>query len=111
MWHIVYPVKAQIMIKRIVIMEVQPGHEAAFFDTFELVKKEIRAQDGCLGLEVLQGRHHDHVTLCTISLWSDEGALENYRSSQLFRKTWSTVKPLFAKKAQAWTLTPIESIA
>ena len=98
------------MIKRIVIMEVQPGREAVFFETFEQVKKEIRAQPGCQGLEVLQGRRHDHVTLCTISLWSNESALENYRSSELFKKTWSTVKPLFAHKAQAWTLTPIESI-
>jgi|WetSurMetagenome_2_1015567.scaffolds.fasta_scaffold385068_1 (4S)-4-hydroxy-5-phosphonooxypentane-2,3-dione isomerase len=99
------------MIKRIVIMEVQPGREAAFLDTFEQVKKEIRAQSGCLGLEVLQGRRHDHVTLCTISQWIDESALEDYRSSDLFKKTWSTVRPLFANKAQAWTLTPIESVA
>lgn len=92
-------------------MEVQPGLEAAFFNTFEQVKKEIRAQPGCLGLEVLQGQHHHHVTLCTVSLWIDESALENYRSSQLFKNTWSSVKPLFANKAQAWTLTPIESIS
>ncbi len=98
------------MIKRIVIMEVQPGRETAFFDTFEKVKKEIRAQPGCQGLEVLQGLHHDHVTLCTISLWRNESDLENYRSSLLFKHTWSTVKPLFATKAKAWTLNPIESI-
>ena len=98
------------MIKRIVIMEVRPGSEALFFETFEVVKKEIRSQEGCLGLEVLQGRRHDHVTLSTISVWVNEEALENYRSSALFKKTWSTVKPLFATKAQAWTLTPIETI-
>ena len=33
------------MIKRIVIMEVRPGSEALFFDTFEIVKKEIRTAD------------------------------------------------------------------
>jgi len=99
------------MIKRIVIMEVQPGREIPFFEAFERVKSEIRAQPGCLGLEVLQGRRHDHVTLSTISLWVDENALEHYRSSELFKNTWSTVKPLFAHKAQAWTLTPIESVS
>jgi heme-degrading monooxygenase HmoA len=99
------------MIKRIVIMEVRPGQEAPFFEAFEQVKNEIRAQAGCLALEVLQGRRHDHITLCTISLWEDEKSLEHYRSSDLFKSTWSTVKPLFAVKAQAWTLTPIESLA
>jgi len=99
------------MIKRIVIMEVRPGQEATFFEAFELVKNEIRLQAGCLALEVLQGRRHDHITLCTISLWEDERSLELYRSSELFKTTWSTVKPLFAVKAQAWTLTPIETLA
>jgi quinol monooxygenase YgiN len=98
------------MIKRIVIMEVRPGQEDTFFNTFEEVKKQIRSQPGCLSLEVLQGHHHDHVTLCTISLWKDVPALEDYRRSTLFKQTWATVKPLFAGKAQAWTLTPIETL-
>jgi len=92
-------------------MEVQPGKEAAFFETFEQVKSAIRSQEGCLSLEVLQGKRHGHVTLCTISLWMNEESLEQYRASELFKNTWSAVKPLFAHKAQAWTLTPIESIS
>ena len=92
-------------------MEVQPGLEATFFKTFEQVKSAIRAQEGCLSLEVLQGRRHSHITLCTISLWINEEALEQYRHSALFKSTWSAVKPLFANKAQAWTLNPIESIS
>ncbi|HJW29111.1 MAG TPA: antibiotic biosynthesis monooxygenase family protein [Saprospiraceae bacterium] len=99
------------MIKRIVIMEILPGQEALFLDIFEEVKQQIRAQPGCLSLEVLDGRHHDHVTLCTISSWANEEALEAYRSSSLFNSTWSRVKPLFAHKARAWTLHPIESIS
>ena len=91
-------------------MEILPGQEAVFLDIFEEVKKEIRSQPGCTSLEVLQGKHHDHVTLCTISTWTQEEDLEHYRSSPLFKDTWSRVKPLFAHKAKAWTLTPIESV-
>jgi quinol monooxygenase YgiN len=98
------------MIKRIVVMEIQTGQEAVFLNIFEQVKREIRAQPGCLSLEVLEGTHHEHVTLCTISTWINESALEQYRSSPLFKSTWSQVRPLFAGKAKAWTLTPIETI-
>lgn len=98
------------MIKRIVVMEILPGQEDIFLNIFEEVKQEIRNQPGCTSLEVLQGHHHEHVTLCTISTWTHDGALEDYRSSPLFKSTWSRVKPLFAHKARAWTLTPIETV-
>lgn len=98
------------MIKRIVVMEITPGEESGFLQIFETVKREIRIQEGCLSLEVLQGSHHEHTTLCTISTWKNEDALALYRSSALFKSTWSKVKPLFANKAKAWTLLPIETV-
>lgn len=98
------------MIKRIVKMDVPAASEALFLDIFEDVKKEIRAQPGCLGLEVLRSEGERHMSIWTISVWESPDDLERYRSSSLFQSTWSRVKPLFIQKAQAWTLTPIETI-
>ena len=99
------------MIKRIVMMELLPGREASFLDIFEDAKKEIRAMSGCEGLEVLRSDQEGHVSVWTISFWQSEDDLNAYRSSALFKKTWSAVKPLFSGKARAWTLTPIESLS
>jgi (4S)-4-hydroxy-5-phosphonooxypentane-2,3-dione isomerase len=93
-----------------VMMELIPGKEGLFLDIFEEVKKEIRAQVGCEGLEVLRSELDGHVSIWTISIWHDEEALNQYRSSPLFKKTWSAVKPMFSSKARAWTLTSIESV-
>ena len=99
------------MIKRIVMMELLPGREGLFLDIFEQVKMDIRAQKGCLGLEVLQSSQNGHVSVWTISLWESELDLDLYRSSPLFKQTWSSVKPLFSDKARAWTLTSIETLS
>jgi autoinducer 2-degrading protein len=96
------------MIKRIVCMELLPGKEALFLDTFDIVKKHIRGQEGCRGLELLKSEENGHLSIWTISFWNENIDLERYRSSDLFKKTWSDVKPLFSGKARAWTLTTIE---
>lgn len=98
------------MIKRIVIMELLPGKEGLFLDIFNEVKKQIRAQEGCRGLEILRSEEDGHISLWTISFWKNESDLEGYRSSPLFKETWSKVKPLFSGKARAWTLTSIETL-
>ena len=99
------------MIKRIVAMELQPGTEGRFLDIFDGAKARIRAMEGCLGLEVLRSETEQQVSIWTISLWQNEEALEHYRNSALFKQTWTAVKPLFAGKARAWTLSPIEQLA
>lgn len=98
------------MIKRIVMMELLPDQEAAFLNIFNGVKKEIRSQPGCEGLEVLTSRSGGHLSVWTISLWENESNLDQYRDSDLFRQTWSAVKPLFAAKAKVWTLHSIEEV-
>lgn len=96
------------MVKRIVCMELAPEAEGRFLDIFESVKHEIRKQKGCLDLELLRSADNNQVYIWTISLWQSADDLETYRSSPLFRKTWSEVKPLFTSRARAWTLTPYE---
>ncbi len=92
-------------------MELLPGKEGVFLDIFDEVKKHIRAQEGCMGLEILRSEEDGRISLWTISLWEDEIDLDRYRSSTLFKQTWSEVKPLFSGKARAWTLTSIEMLA
>jgi heme-degrading monooxygenase HmoA len=99
------------MIKRIVMMELQPGKEALFLDIFNHHKERIRAQEGCKGLEVLKSEKDGNISVWTISLWLTVEDLDRYRSSALFQEMWPEVKLLFSGKAQAWTLTPIEIIA
>jgi (4S)-4-hydroxy-5-phosphonooxypentane-2,3-dione isomerase len=96
------------MIKRIVQMELLPGAEGFFIDIFETVKKDIRSQAGCLGLELLRSSNQGETSIWTISLWQSIDDLETYRASALFQKTWAEVKPLFSSKARAWTLEPID---
>lgn len=92
-------------------MELMPGAEKQFLQIFDKVKYDIRAQQGCLGLEVLSSQTAETTSLWTISFWQTADDLETYRASALFTKTWSEVKPLFASKAKAWTLTPIEHLS
>jgi quinol monooxygenase YgiN len=96
------------MIKRIVKMTLHTSREAAFLHIFETVKKEIRSQPGCRSLEVLRHESLADFSIWTISVWDNEAALDQYRSSALFKKTWTDVKQLFAEPAQAWTLSPLD---
>lgn len=89
-------------------MELKPGTEDSFLEIFILVKEEIRSQRGCMGLELLRSVNKGETILWTISLWQSVDELETYRASPLFQRTWAAVKPLFASKASAWTLSPIE---
>lgn len=98
------------MIKRIVMMELLPENEALFISTFDKVKQQIRKQAGCEGLELLRSPADDHINIWTISLWQSEEDLNNYRTTDLFMKTWTAVKPLFSAKTRAWTLTSIEAL-
>lgn len=98
------------MIKRIVMMQLLPEKEALFLDIFEQVKENIRNQEGCIDLEVLRSEQNGIISIWTISLWTSTDALEQYRSSELFQKTWAAVKPLFSSKAHAWTLTLIKKV-
>jgi len=96
------------MIKRIVKMNIRADREVAFRAIFDEVKEAIRAQPGCLGLELLRMERDGQPSWWTISLWEAEADLERYRQSDLFSATWARVKPLFYDRSEAWSLTPIE---
>lgn len=92
------------MIVRIVKMSFQPEKVEEFLENFHASKADIRAFEGCEHLELLREKARPNVFF-TYSFWRDEEALEAYRRSELFKRTWAKTKPLFDAKPEAWSLT------
>ena len=90
------------MIKRIVKLTFREEAIPAFLAIFEESKAKIKATDGCLHLELLRGTEQSNI-LFTYSFWESEAALDAYRHSGLFKKTWKKTKVLFAERAEAWS--------
>jgi quinol monooxygenase YgiN len=92
------------MIKRIVRMQFRKKAVTAFLEIFRESCESIRSSDGCMYLELMQD---DDVpsTYFTLSVWKDAEALQAYRDSKLFKKTWKRTRKLFRKKASAWSTT------
>ncbi|MCB0578322.1 MAG: antibiotic biosynthesis monooxygenase [Phaeodactylibacter sp.] len=91
------------MIKRIVKLTFDPRRTGDFLALFRESKPRILGFPGCRHVELLRCTDPDNVFF-TYSFWEDAAALEAYRTSDLFRSTWSRTKPLFADKPQAWSV-------
>lgn len=83
------------MLIRIVRMTFRPEARAAFLERFDAAAPQIRAFRGCHHLELWEDARFPNIC-ATCSHWTGREALERYRQSDLFRKTWAEVKPLFA---------------
>ncbi len=94
------------MIIRIVKVTLLPGKRNDFLRLFSSVCPDIRAFPGCNGVEVLSDTTHPDLAF-TISRWDSEDHLEAYRQSQLFTDTWRQARQLFAARADAWSLDPV----
>jgi quinol monooxygenase YgiN len=92
------------MIIRIVKMTFQPDKVSEFLEIFERSKTKIRAFEGCESLTLLR-QEDDSCVYFTHSTWKSSEHLDNYRHSELFKKTWTLTKALFAAKPEAWSLT------
>ena len=90
------------MIVRIVKMTFEPDRVDDFLEIFGTTKDQIRDLKGCAHLELLEDKENPNVFF-TLSQWEEEEHLEKYRESYLFENIWEKTKPLFAKKAEAWT--------
>jgi len=97
------------MFTRIVKMEFEKEHIPAFLATFETVRERIRNFPGCTFLELYQDKNEQTIFF-TYSRWNEETDLENYRSSELFRKVWRLTKPMFRNKAEAWSVNTLVSL-
>jgi autoinducer 2-degrading protein len=91
------------MIIRIVKLSFHPGHSGEFLELFEKYKTSIASAPGCKELKLLKDSSTEGVFF-TYSLWENEDALDDYRTSDLFNEVWPKTKLLFNAAPQAWTL-------
>lgn len=87
---------------RIVKMTFKEEHVEDFQKLFEERKERIRHFEGCSYLELWNDKQ-DRTIFYTYSIWEDASNLEQYRISDLFQDTWSTVKKWFHKKPEAFS--------
>jgi autoinducer 2-degrading protein len=97
------------MIVRIVKLTFDPLKTGEFLEYFEQVKRDIRTFPGCSKLELLEETTGNGVFF-TYSYWNSESDLGKYLNSQMFKTTWSRVKPLFSAPAAAWSLRKLQEI-
>jgi quinol monooxygenase YgiN len=88
---------------RIVKMEFDAVYCEAFETLFANIKEKIRHIEGCESLTLLRDINNPNMFF-TYSQWQDAKYLELYRTSDLFTTTWTTIKPWFAAKAEAWSV-------
>jgi autoinducer 2-degrading protein len=91
------------MITRIVRMEFQPAHVEDFLAHFKGIAQKIRQFPGVRQLELHRDAGQSNV-FYTYSKWADEGDLEIYRQSELFKGAWGQAKSWFSEKPQAFSL-------
>jgi len=96
----------QQSITRVVKLTLHPQHIEAFKNVFASHKIHIAQFDGCLELNAYQDNKQPEVFF-TISRWQTEHNLDNYRYSDFFKSLWSIVKPMFAAKAEAYSMTVV----
>ena len=83
-------------------MTFQEEEVGNFLEVFETTKEKIRSFSGCNHLELWQDEDRPNVYM-TYSHWDGPEALEAYRHSELFKRTWAKTKPLFADRPQAFS--------
>ena len=91
------------MLVRIVKLTFKQECIADFLQIYEGHREDIKSFDGFSSIELFK-EVSNHQVLFTYSIWEDETALENYRTSTYFRDVWSRTKILFSAKAEAWSL-------
>lgn len=94
---------------RIVKLTLQEECVAEFLANFEQQKSNIRAFEGVQHLELLNDKNSPNIFF-TYSKWESEQHLENYRNSDLFKGIWAVTKPMFAAKAEAWSVESLEQL-
>lgn len=91
------------MLTRIVKLTFQEEKVEDFLSYFDTINTRVSTFENCYGMRLMQDLHHPNI-IFTYSNWKDENALNNYRDSDLFGGVWSTIKPWFGGKPEAWSV-------
>lgn len=91
------------MITRIVKLEFEADKIELFLAYFDTIKNVVNTYPGCIGMKLYQDVKDKNIVF-TYSHWEAETDLENYRVSEKFGTIWSTIKPWFGNKPEAWTV-------
>jgi quinol monooxygenase YgiN len=96
-------------VVRIVTMTFTPDKVADFLTLFDERSESIRTFPGCEALDLVRDTSSPNV-MSTISIWSSEEALDEYRRSKIFLTTWEQTKTMFADRPRAATYEPLRSV-
>lgn len=96
------------MIVRIVKLTIDAKHSQAFALFYMQAQSTIKQFNGCLELQLYTDKRNENVFF-TLSKWESENDLNHYRYSDFFKGVWQTVKPMFAAKAEAYSLVEMNS--
>lgn len=91
------------MLTRIVKLTFQEDKIDDFLRFFDTINTRVSTFENCYGMRLLQDLNHPNIVF-TYSNWKNEEALNNYRDSELFQGVWSTIKPWFGARAEAWSV-------
>jgi quinol monooxygenase YgiN len=97
------------MITRLVKMTFKEAKIADFKEFTGSIEHRIRSFPGCEQLDFYQDIHKRNVFF-TYSRWKSEEDLNNYRSSDFFKDTWTKTSAWFAGKPEAWSLAAPENV-
>ena len=95
------------MITRIVKLTINHSRFHEFALVYAEAQKTIITFKGCMELNVYTDVQQPDVVF-TISKWKSDSDLNHYRFSAFFKNVWTTVKPMFSAKAEAWSLKEFE---
>lgn len=96
------------MLTRIVTMTFQEEKVDEFIREFFNRKNKIESMPGCHSVKLLKDYRQNNI-ISTLSYWDSNEDLQHYRNSELFKETWSIVKPMFSENATAKSLVTIDN--
>jgi len=97
------------MLRRVVKMTFRAEACQQFEALFARKRSSIRNFPGCQHLELWRDQNDPNLYF-TYSHWQDAEALQNYRHSELFQKTWAATKQLFADRPAAWSVDQVDLV-